>query len=45
MVTCNGLAVTLINGSYTVNLENRSNIIGVVATDNNGNGKKPLSGG
>jgi len=36
-ITCNGLAVEEDNGSYALPLENRSNIIGIVATDVNGN--------
>ncbi|MDO4288393.1 MAG: Ig-like domain-containing protein [Eubacterium sp.] len=35
-VTCNGIEVQGDNGSYTANLENRSNIIGIVATDKDG---------
>lgn len=36
-VTVNGLVITGEDGKYTANLENRSNIIGLVATDADGN--------
>ena len=35
-VTCNGIEVAGDNGKYTANLENRANIIGIVATDKDG---------
>lgn len=38
-VTCNGKKLTGQNGQYTATLENRSNIIGIVAEDANGNTK------
>lgn len=38
-VTCNGEKLTGQNGKYTATLENRSNIIGIVAEDADGNTK------
>jgi len=37
VVSCNGIRIEKQNGTYTLPLENRTNIIGVVATDANGN--------
>lgn len=36
-VTCNGIEIAGSDGSYTLPLENRANIIGIEATDENGN--------